>query len=211
MRPLIIVLLTAWAVSLSQHSAEYVLDLLTYRHGDQRPSAAPSDVVPGEVRGEREGDSTRAEHLVVSLLDLDRSAYAPGETVVGEITITNAGSTAVAIPWCPDRTAIPAKDLVQGILAFEVRDATGKHLLGRLQPQGLYGSAAVAGTLQTLAPGDRARIRLPSRWNSSDAERDEILRQPSGLVKVFAVYQHDLQEDRSAAGSSVAFLSRSGG
>jgi hypothetical protein len=114
----------------------------------------------------------------------------------------------VAIPWCPDRTVVPAKDLVQGILAFEVRDATGKRLLSRLQPQGVYGSAAVVGTLQTLAPGDRARIRLPSRWNNSEAERDEILRQPGGLVKIFAVYQHDLQEDRSTSGSSVAFMSR---
>lgn len=209
MRGIAAALLAVCALMQGHQPTEYVLDLLTYRHTDQAAGSASWNEPASRVVGGIVDGPAVPKQVAVSLEQLDRGVYAPGDVAIAEIAIKNIGNVPVSIPWSPDRLAVPSEDVVEAIVALEVRDVTGRRLLSRLQPQALFGSRGVAGTLQTLAPGDRALIRMPAKWNAPEAQRDLVLREPRGMVKLFAIYQHDRQEDRSADGITVTFISNS--
>jgi hypothetical protein len=81
----------------------------------------------------------------------------------------------------------------EGSLFLEVRDRMGSRRLAWLEPQLLFGSKAVGGSLQSIARGERALIRVPGHWRTSHRETSAILREPNGVVQVSAVL-HVVQE-----------------
>ena len=190
-------------------ATEHVLDILTYQFRTAPPASKGGGVVEGEVRSH---PLAPPEHsLAVTLLDADRRVYNPGDTIIYEVTLENVGRVPVTLPWSPDHVQFSgAKDPLLGILSLEVRDVSGRTLLGRLEPQGLYGSNAVPGTLLRLRPGERARIRVRSVWNNSDHARAAMLQQPGGLVSITAVYISGVREHRSVNGIEVSVLPRGG-
>lgn len=167
---------------------EHVLDILTYRLTPERSSSRKVLGAEGQVSSSVYA-SWPASALSVTLSELDRRVYNPGDRLVYEVVIQNMSLEPVTLPWSPDRVRFSeVKGGVEGILTLEVRDVSGRRLLGRLESQALYGSKAVPDSLLKLLPGERARIRAPSVWNSPEHERDLMLAEANGLLRVSVVY-----------------------
>jgi len=174
-----------------QQPVEHVLDILTYRLTPEAPSSATSGVAGGIATGT--SGPVPPSPFAITLVDLDRRVFSPGESLVYEVVLENISSKAVVLPWSPDRVRFAEiKDAVRGSLHLEARDATGRTLLAHLLSQCLYGSPDVPDSLLTLAPRERARFRVPSMWWVSERELDSMLRQPNGLLTLTVVYLADL-------------------
>ena len=72
-------------------------------------------------------------------------------------------------------------------ISLEVRDRGGSKQLASLEPSLLFGSREIAGSLETLAPGETAWIRVPGFWRTSDREINAMVKEPDGAVQVRAV------------------------
>lgn len=176
--------------------ADYVLDVLGYRHTREPEREAPSDtrVIQGGSVSATSGGPV-APGLSVRLLSLDSLSYETGDPVIYELWIENIGKSPVALPWSPDRVLftpptlkLSAPNVVQGSVALEVRARGNASRLAVLEPQPLFGSDDVLpGSLARLAPGQTAWIRTSGFWRMTDSERELMLRQPNGIVEVGAV------------------------
>jgi hypothetical protein len=70
----------------------------------------------------------------------------------------------------------------------ESRDGTTSYLT-HLDPQALYGSPEVPGSLLVLAPGKTALIRVPAQWSANTTSgREAVLAQPGGMVRLRATF-----------------------
>lgn len=188
---------------------EPVLDLVGFRPTPD-PVSATSNVGHGKGRAiGTSHDRRQTLELKLELLDLQRVVFNPGDSLVYEVVVANAGAQPVTLPWSADRVRFATDgQRIDGIVGLEIRDAAGKELLARLPAQALYGSRAVPDSLLTLLPRQRARIRVPATWRSSEVEMGLMLAQPTGLVQVAALFQFKGQEIRSA-GAPVTILPRS--
>jgi hypothetical protein len=129
----------------------------------------------------------------LTLVALDRTVYEFGDPVVFEVDIENTGRQPMVLPWSPDQALFPLerRASMQGYRSATVTlwvqsRATGKDLAW-LDGQTLQGTEELSGTLQVLAPRQRARLRLPGRWHASDAQMSAALADQGGEVQVIAI------------------------
>jgi hypothetical protein len=185
---MMVAVLAAGALHQTAVPQEYILDVVSYPLSPEPVRAYDLKVPAG---GARAHDRKEPSGLVLTLVSVDRNNYLSGDAIIYELVLENQGSGMVTLPWSPDRVRFnsPSEDANVHVasLFLEVRNRGGRERLAWLQPQLLFGSADVDGSLQTLAPGERARIRVPGFWRASEYERAHVLRQPNGLVRVAAV------------------------
>jgi hypothetical protein len=74
---------------------------------------------------------------------------------------------------------------LRGALVIEISDAR-QRVIAMLESQPLYGSEAVDGTLLTLPPGEKARVRVASVWHVTKDAQADIDREPGGVVHASA-------------------------
>jgi hypothetical protein len=127
----------------------------------------------------------------MTVISINRNQYELGEQITYEVLIRNDGQLPVTFPWSPDvalfnRLNRAIAGMRNGSLFLQAEDAEG-HTLANLESQVLVGAPDEPNTLEVLAPGDTARIRLPGAWRTSDVEASMVLRQPRGEVRVRAV------------------------
>jgi len=169
--------------------ADHTLDVVAYGPIHHVPDPRePGGIASGSL-GAAAGDKTSVV-LRATLLSLDRSDYEIGAPMVYEVLIENAGKTPAFLPWSPDRASVRREStipsIVQGFLTIFVRDRARSTDLAPLDSQGLYGSRSVPGTLQRLAPGESALIRVPAVWQSTEGALKHVLTQTEGAVEVRA-------------------------
>ena len=186
----LVVCLGAAAAVAGQTSRQpnHILDVVTFK-------PTPSVAAPAESAGLLPGHVSSTTHrrptvnLRARLVSLDLSSYETGDPAIYELELENAGRNAVVLPWSPDGVRVARESggiaLRQAILSLEVWDASGStRWLAALEPISLVGSARVAASLQSLAPGEIALIRVPGVWRAVEDERRAILREPNGVVQV---------------------------
>jgi len=101
--------------------------------------------------------------LRINLTYLDRAEYFDGDTAEIETTIQNVGKTTIQIPWTPHLADLQPPDEGSTFAVYELKvglflnwGETYSTSLGWLD---LYGDPTQAGTMVTLNPGERLRIR----------------------------------------------------
>jgi hypothetical protein len=176
----------------SQQRVDHVLDLLTYSvTPDNSVTANPSRIPPGG--GSVSEGSQRPGSLRMTLLSMDRSDYETGDPITYEVRLENTGNRPVVLPWSPDRVLFQAPGPalprpVEAAIFLEVLERGGSKTLTLLEPRMLFGSQAILGSLETLAPGETAWIRVPGLWHMSTREMNAIVSEPDGVVQVAAVF-----------------------
>jgi hypothetical protein len=188
---------------------EYSLDIVGY-------PLTPDDSVslemrPGALPPKRGGISDKP-NLKVTLLSLDRLSYRPGDSAVYEVLLENVGSNIVRLPWSPDIAAFKpilnrAPNTVRrGSLFLEIQSAQDSKRLAWLEPQPLLGNEGINGSVVSLRPGEKALVRTPAHWRSSDRDRARLLAQANGLVRVAAMLALDEYPITISSGNSIDII-----
>ena len=150
-----VALLLSFGVIVTSQSPEreYVLDLTV---PGIRFSAAPPQV-DGIAFSEQQ---IHAIPLELVLTHVDRATYRLGDEASYEITLRNTSDRPVTLPWSVDLAAIHAigRPFVQVGVSLLIEAAESPNALIGLVS--LAGSAAVEGSTVTLAPKERAVIRI---------------------------------------------------
>lgn len=196
MRPLIALSLLSVLVASGvggqvQPKPQHILDLVGISVPETTHLKAGTALWP-ETSGGRAGQR-KPVALKLTLLDVDRTDYTVGDPIEYRVLLENQGQEPVPLPWSPDPgpfLALPTRaqgGVVLGSLFLEVRKLGSEVRLAWLDPQLLYGAPSVPGSIETLAPGEQALIRVPGVWRTTGPERERILRAPQGTVQVGAV------------------------
>jgi hypothetical protein len=172
--------------------ADFVLDIVAQRVAPESSAKADATGISAGAGGAASGVPNSSANVQLTLESLEPISLDTGDSFVYDVLIQNVGPGSVVLPWSPDPAPFksPASVMppaLEGSLFLEVRDRNGSKRLAWLEPQLLFGSKEVAGSLQTLARGERALIRVPGHWRTSDRETNAILREPNGVVQVSAV------------------------
>ena len=146
------------AVSAQQRKPTHTLDLT-------KPDTRVTSPSRGSVSRGRgfSGQQTQTLPLAMELVRVDRDRYQFGSAIAYEIVLTNVGSNAIALPWSADLAAIEDVDTVftRAIISLVLTDSSGtQHRIGSVV---LDGSPRVPESLQQLAPGETASIKLQAR------------------------------------------------
>ena len=181
-KALIVVCLSTTTAIAQSPRADFVLDLLTYRHAPD-PDDAPL-LSSGSGGGTSDG-GRRPDPVRLTLVTLERTRFVWGDSVVYEVLIENIGNWPLTLPWSPDRSAAAPRQSKEtsgrrrGALWLEVRrdGCAPVPPCARLELQSLFGSRSEPGTLQTLAPRQTALIRVPGLWRASEFELSRLMRQ----------------------------------
>src|SRR4051812_35674116 len=189
MMKLVVALTAAAAVGLFSQSVttEHVLDIAAFRLTPETTAAPNAGIPPSDFSGRSHAPTSRP--LSLTLAALHRSVYVSGETMEYEVLLENVSRGPVTLPWSPDRVRFTnVERQITSVLELEVRDAVGTRVLAHLQPQVLYGAREIPGSLLVLPPGHTARIKVPSVWIAPEQQTRAMLLEPSGALRVFAVY-----------------------
>jgi hypothetical protein len=190
------ILIVTWmsaATAIAQSPrADFVLDLLTFQH------APASDAANPPTSGSGGGSSHRnptPDPIRLTLLTLERTRYAWGDSIVYEVLVENIGRRPVTLPWSPDLIAADsvrpgrADDNRSGAVSLEVRRDGRPLPNARIAFQTLFGARTQPRTVQTLAPRQTALIRVPGYWEASAAEVASVMGQEqAATVQVTAVF-----------------------
>lgn len=176
--------LTAGEVWGQVPQADYVLDLLTYPRSQTTSDQGKekSGRVVGGVAGQ-----PKMLPLKLLLVSLDRSAYALGEAFVYEVLIENLSQEPIRLPWSPEVERFPRVEGIQPAahrwlgLTLSVSDAN-LGVRGVTSSQPLLGSEEVPGSLQTLASGETALIRVPGTWTFIAMDAAAIMNRPERVL-----------------------------
>ena len=191
---------------------ENFLDLTKYSpskpvSSDQERTASGTINVGG-------GSGTRVPDLPIriTLLSLDKRSYKLGDESVFDVALENISKEAVQIPWSPDSSiGSPFNDSSPpGNLLAVISLVVGNKTLGEYQAStyGLYGSRTVPGSLKTLQPGQRVRIRVPGRWQFYTEEAtDRLSRNPGQELSIKArIFMADSNSNPPRPATSVNSL-----
>lgn len=161
------------------------LTKVTARTELRRPPSPQEDAGP---RGGIEevhrcfGSTKTVAALRADLLSLDRTHYQIGDEPILEVTVENAGSTPMEIPFSPHFADFQSKDPAEKFAYTELRivlwiasaGAWGADTGGIVT---LYGANDHKGTMLTLNPGESVRIIGKGKFLSpSDGSKDQIFR-----------------------------------
>jgi hypothetical protein len=163
-RAFVVAVAMAWTSPAAAQETEHVLDLLRASE-----YAGDIDSVPAEERvtvpiGVSSHDTEVAPPVRVRLLSIDAPAYLVGEELIYEMSVENVGTAPLIVPTSIDeaqfrRTMSRARS-AEFSLSFD--DAVmGHHSVGYVA---VFGADDVPGSLITLRPGDRIRVRAMGRW-----------------------------------------------
>jgi hypothetical protein len=114
--------------------------------------------------------------LRVTLLSLDPLSFAARDPLVYEVRLTNTGRTPISFPWSVDHSLFRASATNSSVLYVALSGFRETRRLGETGLVVLYGSTDVPGSVETIRPGESARIRVRSDWM--------IFAAGSGLVRV---------------------------
>ncbi len=117
------------------------------------------------------------EPVKVTLLSLDKTTYwmalGAADRVVCEVMIENITGKTISIPWSNELyTVEPGEkdppDHFEAFLKLELKDESGQSvfLSGRI----IYGSELIPGSLKSLGPGEKTRIRYSDRFIPTDGD-----------------------------------------
>src|SRR5262249_39813698 len=109
--------------------------------------------------------------------------YIFGTSITYEISVTNRGRSAFALPWSADRALIEndSQPYTQLQLALTVFDRQGgEHLLSAVI---LSGAPRVPRSIQMLAPNETARIRARGNLRVSPEEAGRIASEGQAAVR----------------------------
>ncbi len=123
-------------------------------------SIACGGAAPGELR--------------VNLTYLDRSEYFDGDTAEIETTIENVGKIPLQIPWTPHLAGLQPEDESAKFGVYELQVGLflnwGERYSISLGWLNLYGDPTQPGTIVTLSPGERVRIRGQIKISATQAD-----------------------------------------
>ena len=183
--PLCIVLVaTSYAQDAAGPQREVTLDLVSFRD------------VPAIERSENPNRGVMLDHrkaqpeLSAELLPLERGEFSWGDEFEFQLRVKNVGSIAITLPWAADGLVPEESDHatahVQRALALiEIESLDGKRQLGQLDGFPLAGAVTIPGSLQRLAPGATALLRVPARWSSITTDvAVRVLGEANGQVRV---------------------------
>ena len=157
-------------------SAQHTLDLTTI----PEPSSSEDSVTFDWIHLSHGNPTIPVE---VTLVDIDRRTYALGSPVVFTVRVKNVGAVPLVLPWVPwkinhaalAQSATRDQLLLAGHLSLITLDGDG-HLLWILGVGELEGTRAVPESVQLLAPGETADIRVPDSLQLGSSElRQKIL------------------------------------
>jgi hypothetical protein len=190
--PILLVVACAATLASRATGVTHVLDLVTARRTPESPGSVSPNLPPSAaVSGHTAHNPALEPRLVVTLESLDRRSYETGDAVIYDLLVKNDGPVPVAMPWSPDAVQFNGRrrgtQVLTAGLYLEIKSETDGRLLANLQPVTLFGAPDVSGTLETLAPGETARIRVPGYWRSSEADINRLLDQPAGTLRAFAM------------------------
>jgi hypothetical protein len=165
----VLLLVATWLVAAQQtHIPQtYVLDFVS----DQRPAPTAADVAreahAGVSRQLPSAWEAGAETVPfeVTLLELDRGAYAIGDPVFFQVTLKHVGTKPFAFPWVRDTSTFDGDRPVtqRAVLLLSLKDdVLGSQLIG--DENITYGGESIPESFRLLGPGDTVKIRGRARW-----------------------------------------------
>jgi hypothetical protein len=149
---------------------EHLIDLTV------APAAATGPAAPGihqltlrvPIGGEAH-EPRKPPPIRLSAPELERPDYRIGDLFEFEVVFQNIGDVPIAFPTMPDGSAVdrdmPGAGLAAVALTFN-DEILGGQIVGL---QTLYGATEIEGSLISVQPGERLRIRARSTWNLSSA------------------------------------------
>jgi hypothetical protein len=197
MRIMILVTLTVsatLAVIAQAPPSSLILDLVGYRRSVDRPKELSG--VPAGTIG-RSSRAATSPSFELTLVSVDQRAYSLDDSLVYEVRVKNVGKGPIVLPWSPERdpfeemlarTPEPSTPVIRAAIFLEVRSRDGTRRLAWLEPQALYGSATVAGSLATVVPGEAALIRIPSRWRATETDTLALRNEQNRTLQLVAVF-----------------------
>jgi hypothetical protein len=148
-------------------ATDFVLDLVPYRYLSpllDRQPVLRAPAPPGQ----------RTHRISVTLLALGRSQAAWGDEFEYEIVVQNSGPVPIAVPWAADGLILTGvrddPNVESGSLFLEVWSLDAQRKLASLSGFLVAGAPSFKGTLQRLAPGESVLLRVPARWDSTEAD-----------------------------------------
>ncbi len=143
---------------------EHLLDL-TVAPAAEKGLAAVSRQLTLQVPIRADADVPRkAPAIQVSAPQLDRPDYRIGDPFEFEVVFQNIGDAPIAFPTLPDGSAVdrdaPGAGLASVALTF-TDEVLGRQIVGL---QTLYGAKGIEGSVISVQPGERVRIRARSTW-----------------------------------------------
>jgi hypothetical protein len=168
------------ATAAQEEGDENFLDLTKFKPAAPQPGTAGAPAVVQDTRFNPSTAGKRgplAAPLKVTLERLDAGSYQLGDKVIYEVTMENVSQELQTIPWSPDENKVKARgryephDYTDAFLGLVVKDkALGDQFVA---VQGVYGSASVPGSLKTLLPGQKVRIRAQGQMFFAAADVSE--------------------------------------
>ena len=198
MKTLSLMLFLAMSVAISgaaqTGNVDYVLDLVTYPWSSIEETNSLGPLSSG-IGGGTTGNGVRPLPIDIVLRPLGRSIYETGDDLIFEVVLENIGNETVVLPWSPDYGVFRRPEerartgFTEGGLSLELRDSSGKRRLAWTGMIALFGSPSRAGSLQALAPGEKALVRAAGTLHLSDGEWREIQAvAPDGKLVAYGMF-----------------------
>ena len=159
------------------------LDLTKYRPVEEQPDAGTTaDGTRVQDTGFKPSPNGRHEPgemapLKVTLVSLDAGSYQLGGSVIYEVRLENVSREVQVIPWSPDENRVGLRGRAEppgyldAFLCLVVREQDlGEQFVA---VRGLYGSELVQGSLKSLLPGEKVRIRAQGKMFFAAADVSE--------------------------------------
>jgi len=192
----LLVTVTVCVLGAQRSDIAHVLDVLTY----------PLTQVQGDSQSLRTRPSlprtppVLANALTVELRSLERTSFLWGDSFVYEVVIENTGRALVTLPWSPDDAQFGdsirrSPEYVEAAVGVEVRPRRESQVAAVLRLQGLFGAPSVPGSLPQLAPGERALVRVPGQWWTTEAAMNSVVSlQQNGrmYMRAVVVFENEL-------------------
>lgn len=171
------------ATTEQEEKDENFLDMTKYKSVERQPEAGKG-ATKTIVQDTRFNPSPNGKHdpermapLKVTLSSLDADSYQLGGNVTYEVTLENVSRELQVIPWSPDENQVKPQGQAEppgyldAFLSLVIHDKD----LGEqsIAVRGLYGSELVQGSLKSLLPGEKVRIRAQGRMFFAVADASE--------------------------------------
>lgn len=117
----------------------------------------------------------------VTLLSLDKRSYQLGDEVIYEVVLENTTKDVLVIPWSGDYDKVKPDEergppsYIYAFLGLVIKgeiggdqSIAGQEIFG--VGQGIHGSQLLRGSLKSLSPGQKVRIRAAGRWSVSSTD-----------------------------------------
>lgn len=163
-------ILAAGVSPLQKPAREHLIDLTVAPPAGTAPSVPDVNRLTLQAAVGGVADAPRKQAPIrISAPELDRPDYRIGDAVAFEVLFENVSDQPIAFPTMLDGSTVdrdmPGAAVASVALFFEDPILGGQ----MVSPQFLYGAREFAGSLITVQPGERARIRARGTWILSAA------------------------------------------